>query len=96
MNSSTSLRDHEILEALERRPQWAYVDGSLVLERHSVAYEVICGWVQYIAALAIELDHHPDICFGYNSLRVSLRSHDQQGVTTKDFECADRILTLLV
>jgi len=27
---------------------------------------------------------------------VSLRSHDQQGITTKDFECADRILTLLV
>ncbi|MGA1228853.1 MAG: 4a-hydroxytetrahydrobiopterin dehydratase [Burkholderiaceae bacterium] len=95
MTSNSPLRDHEILEALERRPQWAYVDGSLVLERHGLAYEVIAGWVASIAALAIELDHHPEICFGYNSLRVSLRTHDQQGITTKDFECADRILTLL-
>lgn len=90
------LQDHEILEALERRPDWTLVDGSLQLERRQVPYPVICSWVQAIGALAISLDHHPEISFGYDSIRISLRTHDQQGITARDLDCADRILTLLV
>jgi 4a-hydroxytetrahydrobiopterin dehydratase len=45
--------------------------------------------------IAIEIDHHPDVCFGYRSLLVRTITHDEGGITSKDFDCADRILKLI-
>ena len=41
-----------------------------------------------IAFEAEKLSHHPDWCNVYNSLNISLSTHDAGGVTDKDFELA--------
>ncbi|MGB0897366.1 MAG: 4a-hydroxytetrahydrobiopterin dehydratase [Flavobacteriaceae bacterium] len=44
-----------------------------------------------IAAVAEELNHHPDWYNSYNKLNVKLTTHDAGGLTMKDFELAQYI-----
>ena len=35
-----------------------------------------------------KLDHHPDIFFNYDTVRIEVYSHSHKAVTTKDIEFA--------
>jgi pterin-4-alpha-carbinolamine dehydratase (EC 4.2.1.96) len=37
------------------------------------------------------LDHHPDIYNSYNTVEIKITTHDEMGVTQKDFVLADKI-----
>ena len=67
----------------------------LTLSLQPDSYDEVCRIVKAIMQIAIEIDHHPDVCFGYRSLLVRTITHDQGGITAKDFDCADRILKLI-
>ena len=85
------LTDEEIAAALGTRAPWTFEDGQLVLRVSETAFTPIADLVRAILAIAEELDHHPDVCFGYNWLRVSTVTHDAHGITHKDLACVDRI-----
>ena len=86
------LTHEEIVAALRTRAPWTYEDGLLVLHVKETSFDLIADLVPAILAIAEELDHHPDVCFGYNWLRVSTVTHDAGGITHKDLACIDRIL----
>jgi 4a-hydroxytetrahydrobiopterin dehydratase len=44
-----------------------------------------------VAQLAEEMDHHPDIDIRYNKIKLSLTTHDERGLTMKDFKLAAKI-----
>jgi len=44
-----------------------------------------------VARLAEAMNHHPDITINYNKIRLSLTTHDQGGLTAKDFSLARKI-----
>ena len=67
----------------------------LTLSLQPDSYDEVCRIVKSIMQIAIEIDHHPDVCFGYRSLLVRTITHDEGGITSKDFDCADRILKLI-
>lgn len=48
-----------------------------------------------IAFLAEAAFHHPDLALEYPRLHVRLQTHDDSGITDKDFELARRIEELL-
>lgn len=48
-------------------------------------------FIQAIAPLAEELDHHPEIFNVYNRVELTLNTHDVGGLTEFDFELAARI-----
>jgi len=48
-----------------------------------------------IAFLAEAAFHHPDLTLEYPRLHVRLQTHDDGGITDKDFELARRIEALL-
>jgi 4a-hydroxytetrahydrobiopterin dehydratase len=85
----------EVEAALQARAPWVLEDGMLVLEIRDAPFSDIAGLVREILVVAEELDHHPDVGFGYNWLRVSTLTHDAGGITEKDLACADRILKRL-
>ena len=46
--------------------------------------------------LADELDHHPTVTFGYNTLRIETTTHDAGNrITQKDVELAERVCQLI-
>ena len=52
--------------------------------------------VESIWTLAEEADHHPGILLQYNEIKISLITHDEQGITSKDIEMAKKIDSLLL
>jgi 4a-hydroxytetrahydrobiopterin dehydratase len=48
-------------------------------------------FVNRVAQLAEEMDHHPDILVQYSRVTLTLSSHDAGGLTDRDFRLAGRI-----
>ena len=48
-------------------------------------------FVNTVARLAEAANHHPDIVIMYNKVRLTLTTHDEGGLTEKDFKLARRI-----
>jgi len=48
-------------------------------------------FVNRIASLADDLDHHPDIDVRYTAVTVAISTHHAGGITEKDLDLADRI-----
>ena len=48
-------------------------------------------FINRVADMAEAADHHPDIDIRYRNVRFALSTHDQGGLTEKDFELAKQI-----
>ena len=48
-------------------------------------------FVNTIANIAEQVDHHPDISIGYCRVTISLTTHDSGGLTDKDYKFAKLI-----
>ena len=48
-------------------------------------------FVNRVGRLAEAMNHHPDISIRYNKVGLSLTTHDEGGLTIKDFKLAQRI-----
>lgn len=49
-------------------------------------------FVNHVAKLAEVMNHHPNIVIHYNRVRLSLTTHDEGGLTMKDFRLAGKII----
>ena len=57
-------------------------------------YETI-AFVNALAYIANQEDHHPDLTVSYNRCSVSFSTHDAGGLTENDFICAARVNALI-
>lgn len=57
-------------------------------------YETI-AFVNAIAWIAHEQNHHPDLVVKYKQCKIAFSTHDAGGITKNDFICAAKIDTLL-
>jgi 4a-hydroxytetrahydrobiopterin dehydratase len=48
-------------------------------------------FVYHVAKRAESMTHHPDILIQYNKVRLTLTTHDEGGLTMKDFRLAQKI-----
>ena len=48
-------------------------------------------FVNRVATVAESANHHPDIVINYNKVKLSLTTHDEGGLTMKDFKLARKI-----
>ena len=48
-------------------------------------------FVNKVARLAESANHHPDITINYNRVKLALTTHDEGGLTMRDFNLARRI-----
>jgi 4a-hydroxytetrahydrobiopterin dehydratase len=48
-------------------------------------------FINRVARLAESTNHHPDIQVRYNKVKLTLTTHDEGGLTGKDFELAEKI-----
>ena len=57
-------------------------------------YETI-AFVNALAYIANQEDHHPDLTVSYSKCKVSFSTHDAGGLTENDFICAAKVNALI-
>ncbi|WP_406730565.1 4a-hydroxytetrahydrobiopterin dehydratase [Streptomyces sp. NBC_01794] len=86
------LSQKEIEDRLRELPGWS-LEGDRIARAYRLAnHFAATAMVVHIAQIQDELNHHSDLTLGYNTLSLSVNSHDTGGaVTEKDFELAQRV-----
>src|SRR5688500_14228684 len=85
------LDDATIGRKLVDLPDWRREGGEIVRTARLGSFTAAIQLVVRIADLAEAADHHPDIDIRYRNLRLALTTHDEGGLTEKDFDLARQI-----
>lgn len=89
------LDEFALREAIAKLLEWRLVDGELVRELTFPSFPQAIAFVNQVAELAEQGDHHPDIDIRYNRVKLVLVTHDAEGITSNDIEMARSINSLL-
>lgn len=93
---SPSLNEQQVNELLSDIPQWTVYDSQQVQRTFTFKdYSQTIAFVNAVAWIAQQNDHHPDMHIGYNNCIVMYTSHVKNGLTINDFICAAKIDQLL-
>ena len=65
--------------------------SKIVMEKEFADFHEAMEYVNNLAELAEENNHHPDICIHYNKVMLELWTHSQNGVTETDLDFAELI-----
>lgn len=90
----SALNDDENSDLLlQLQPQW-----QLDQQQNTISYNYIfknyyqtMAFVNIIAQIAHQQDHHPELLVSYNRCTVTYSTHSAGGLTMKDFICAAKI-----
>jgi len=86
------LSDADADERLAGTPEWRRADASIVRDLEFADFAGAIGFVDRVAELAEEANHHPDILVhGWNKVRLTLSTHSAGGLTDADFALAKAI-----
>lgn len=91
---SAKLPKEELTRRLKKIPEWEIKKDRLVRVFEFDEYMDAIDFVNGVADIAEDANHHPDIILRYTTLKLSLISHDIGSITDRDFELAARINTL--
>ena len=89
----------EIVASLAKLDGWK-LDGdgaTLAIEKSFsfTNYYQTMAFVNAVAFIAHVQDHHPDLSVHYNQCVVRFNTHDVDGISATDFECATQIDALV-
>ena len=85
------LSAQQAAESLTRIPAWT-LDGDRIHRQFPFGdFADAIIFVNKVAELAEEEEHHPDILVEYNKVTLTLSTHDAGGLTAADFQLARRI-----
>ena len=83
-----ALTEKIILEKLQDFQDWTYQENAIHTSIEFGDFKDAFSVMTRIAFEAEKLNHHPDWTNVYNTLQISLSTHDAKGVTQKDFDLA--------
>lgn len=86
--------DKEIQLNLAQIPGWQYEQGTLARDFVFKNFYQTMAFVNAIAWLAHQENHHPDLEVGYQHCRVRYSTHAIQGISNNDFICAAKVNNL--
>ena len=72
---------------------WSLVDGNQGIRREFSFknYYPTMAFVNAVAWIANQQDHHPDMTVGYNKVGVVFSTHSVGGLSENDFICAAKV-----
>lgn len=89
------LTQAEINERLKDLPSWEFAEGAL---HTTLQFENFKEAFSAMTRISFEVEaqqHHPEWTNTFNQLRISLTTHDADGITDKDIKLADSIEEIL-
>ena len=85
------LSESQIRQELNTLQGWELKESEIAKLYKFKDFKEALGFVNRIADLAEEADHHPDILIRYNKVTLTLSTHSAGGLTGKDFHLAREI-----
>lgn len=85
----------EIKAALKDLPEWELEGKTIERTVEFDDFDQAIDFVNGVAELAGEMEHHPDIDIRFNKVRLILSTHSKGGLTEMDFDLAERIGNLV-
>ena len=92
---SDLLEDEDLTAALKKCPEWELEKKSITRTIEFEEFMEAIDFVNDLAEIADEAQHHPDIRIRYTKVTLTLTTHDAGGVTEADIELAQRIDNLV-
>jgi 4a-hydroxytetrahydrobiopterin dehydratase len=89
-----ALSDEDISRTLEDLPGWRYGRGEIFKQYEFPTFLDAIAFIDRIAEVAEEANHHPDLENHYNRVRVALHTWSENAVTDKDVRLAHEIEAL--
>lgn len=90
-------RGKEILDAIQLEDaladlhDWELKTGKIERTFHTKNFMAGLDFIQLLAPLAEEANHHPDVILTFPKVKVQLVTHDVGGITNLDIDLAKRI-----
>lgn len=89
------LSEKEANELGAQVPEWSLEDDLLETELEFASFRDAVDFVNQVAEIAEQQNHHPDIYVSYTDVALTLTSHQAGGLTRNDFIMAAKIDRLL-
>ena len=97
VHNAPALHVEAIDELLGQLPGWAVIDGTLQSSFSFQNYYETIAFVNAMAWVSHQQDHHPDLMVSYKLCAVSYTTHSADGeLSINDFICAAKVSALYV
>lgn len=90
----SKLSSEQISLYLRKLAHWRNENNTLVKTYLFSKFTDSIQFVNQIAEIAESTNHHPDLLIQYNKVKITLTTHDEGGITGKDFLLAEQIESL--
>ena len=88
------LTSQDINDWMKKLPEWELESDHIERLFEFDDFTQAIDFVNSVADIAENEDHHPDLDIRYNKVRVSLSTHSAGGLTERDFEVARKVNNL--
>ena len=97
VKGTAHLLETQTHEYLKEIPQWSLASSHAAIHRefHFKNYYETMAFVNAVAWVAHQQDHHPDLEVSYNRVKIVYTTHAVAGLSLNDFICAAHIDALL-
>ena len=88
---SNTLRPEIIQERIKKIPEWELNEDSISRSFEFDEYQFAIDFVNTVAEIAEEAQHHPDISIGWGYCLILLHTHAIKDLSINDFIVASKI-----
>ena len=87
------LSTEEATRELSKLHQWNLEQDNKSIWKYWVFknFSQVMSFINAIAYISNREQHHPDVSFGYNTVRVTYTTHAIHGLSENDFICASMV-----
>lgn len=82
------LTSSQIARAMAKLPEWRKAGKSITRTFVFKDFPAAIRFVNKVAELAEKVNHHPDIDIRWNKVTLVLSTHENDGLTARDFKLA--------
>jgi 4a-hydroxytetrahydrobiopterin dehydratase len=91
VGAMAKLSKAEVSERLKRLKGWRLHADTIKKEYQFPSFPKAIKFVNKVAEISEQADHHPDILICFRKVTLSLSTHDEGGITQKDFKLAEQL-----
>jgi 4a-hydroxytetrahydrobiopterin dehydratase len=95
MEGNSALTATALVTLLTQVPGWRVEDNKLIKTFNLGGFDGTMAFVNALAWISRREDHHPDVQFVYDKVRVAYDTHSVGGLSENDFICAAKVDALL-